>query len=81
VFVLESAVKGDLRPYSDIDMGVSGLPPLAYCPAVSQASDLMGRPVDLVDLDDDSGLVRYLRSSGELVRTDRREGIAGDRNG
>jgi len=68
VFVFGSAVKGQLRPNSDIDMAVSGLPPRVYFSAISQASDLIGRPVDLVDLDDDSGLVRYLRDSGELVR-------------
>jgi len=68
VFVFGSAVKGQLRPNSDIDMAVSGLPPLVYFSAISQASALIGRPVDLVDLDDDSGLVRYLRRSGDLVR-------------
>jgi predicted nucleotidyltransferase len=68
VYVFGSAVKGQLRPKSDIDMAVSGLPALVYFSAISQASDLIGRPVDLVDLDDDSGLVRYLRCSGELVR-------------
>ena len=68
VFVFGSAVKAQLRPNSDIDMAVSGLPALVYFSAISQASDLIGRPVDLVDLDDDSGLVRYLRGSGELVR-------------
>ena len=68
VFVIGSAVKGQLRPNSDIDMAVSGLPALVYFSAISQASELIGRPVDLVDLDDDSGLVRYLRRSGELVR-------------
>jgi hypothetical protein len=49
-------------------MAVSGLPPRVYFSAVSQATDLIGRPVDLVDLDDDSGFVRYLRRSGDLVR-------------
>ena len=68
VFVFGSAVKGQLRPNSDIDMAVSGLPPLVYFSAVNQASDLIGRPVDLVDLDDDSRLVWYLRASGDLVR-------------
>jgi predicted nucleotidyltransferase len=68
VFVFGSAVKGQLRPNSDIDMAVSGLPPFVYFSAVIQASELIGRPVDLVDLDDDSVRVRYLRGSGELVR-------------
>ena len=49
VFVFGSAVKGQLRPNSDIDMAVSGLPALVYFSAISQASDLIGRPVDLVD--------------------------------
>jgi predicted nucleotidyltransferase len=68
VFMFGSAVKGQLRPDSDIDMAVSGLPPRVYFSAVNQASDLLGRPVDLMDLDDDTPLVRYLRASGDLVR-------------
>jgi hypothetical protein len=57
---------------SDLDSGIGFnvfLPIAAVIRDRSrQASDLIGRPVDLVDLDDDSGLVRYLRGSGELVR-------------
>jgi predicted nucleotidyltransferase len=68
VFMFGSAVKGQLRPDSDIDMAVSGLPPRVYFSAVNQASDLVGRPVDLMYLDDDTPLVRYLRASGDLVR-------------
>lgn len=60
----------ELKADSDVDMAVSGLSPQVYFSAVSQASDLIGRPVDLVDLDDDSALVRYLRNRGELVRVD-----------
>jgi predicted nucleotidyltransferase len=68
VFLFGSAAGGELRPNSDIDMAVSGLPPGVYFSAVSQATELVGRPVDLVDLDDQSPLVRYLRLSGDLVR-------------
>ena len=68
VFVFGSATKDDLRPDSDVDMAVTGLPPTVYFSAVSRASDLLGRPVDLVDLDDPTPLVRHLRGSGELVR-------------
>jgi predicted nucleotidyltransferase len=75
VFVFGSAVRGRLRPNSDIDMAVSGLPPLEYFSAISQASDLIGRPVDLVDLDDDSRLVRYLRNSGEPAHVRRLAGL------
>ena len=68
VFIFGSAAKGLLRPDSDVDMAVTGLPPPVYFSAVSKASDMLGRPVDLVDLDDSTPLVRYLPGSGELVR-------------
>jgi predicted nucleotidyltransferase len=68
VFVFGSATKGGLRPGSDIDLAVRGLPPSVYFSAISRAADLLGRPVDLVDLDDPTPTVRYLLGSGELVR-------------
>lgn len=68
VFAFGSLVRGELRPDSDIDMAVSGLPAKVYFSAVSRASDLLGRPVDLLDLDDDTPLVRHLLGSGELIR-------------
>jgi hypothetical protein len=51
-------------------MAVAGLPSQVYFSAVSKASDLLGRPVDLVDLDDPTPLVGYLLGSGELVRVE-----------
>jgi predicted nucleotidyltransferase len=68
VFVFGSFARGELRRDSDVDLAVSGLPAAVYFSAVSKASDLLGRPVDLVDLDDDTPLVRHLIGSGELVR-------------
>ena len=68
VFVFGSLATGELRQGSDVDMAVCGLPAKIYFSAVSKASDIFGRPVDLVDLDDDTPLVRNLLSSGELVR-------------
>ena len=68
VFVFGSATKDGLQPNSDIDMAVSGLPSKIYFSAISRVSDLLGRPVDLVDLDDATPLVRHLLDSGELVR-------------
>lgn len=70
VYLLGSAAKGRLRPDSDIDMAVSGLPPHLYFSAVSKATDILGRPLDLLDLDDDTRIVRYIRESGELVRVE-----------
>jgi predicted nucleotidyltransferase len=68
VFLFGSATKDGLRADSDIDMAVKGLPPRLYFSAISKASDLLGRPVDLVDLDDSTPIVRYLLGSGELLR-------------
>lgn len=68
VYVFGSATQGGLRPDSDIDMAVSGLPSKVYFFAISRISDLLGRPVDLVDLDDSTPVVRHLLGSGELVR-------------
>ncbi|HCC57865.1 MAG TPA: nucleotidyltransferase domain-containing protein [Solibacterales bacterium] len=68
VFAFGSLVRGALGPDSDIDMAVSGLPAEVYFSAVGRASDILGRPVDLLDLDDDTPLVRHLLDSGELVR-------------
>ena len=68
VYVFGSAAKGEPQAGSDLDLAVSGLPPQVYFSAVSKASDLLGRPVDLVDLNDDTPRVRYLLRSGELIR-------------
>jgi predicted nucleotidyltransferase len=70
VFVFGSFVRGELRLDSDVDMAVSGLPAKVYFSAVSRVSDLVGRPVELSDLDDGTPLVRHLLGSGELVRVD-----------
>jgi len=68
VYVFGSAAHGSLRADSDVDLAVSGLPPAAFFRAASRAADALGRPADLVELDDESPAVRYLRNSGELVR-------------
>ena len=70
VFIFGSAARGGLRPDSGVDMAVTGLPSQVYFSAVSKASDLFGRPPDLVDLDDPTPLVRYLLGSGELRRVE-----------
>ena len=68
VFVFGSFVRGELRPDSDIDVAVSGLPAKVYFSAVSRVFDIFGRPVDLLDIDDDTLLIRHLLGSRELVR-------------
>ena len=68
VYVFGSASKGKMRPNSDIDMAVSGLPPEVFFRAMAKASRALGRPIDLIDLDEDNPFTRYLKKEGELQR-------------
>ncbi|MEK7403744.1 MAG: nucleotidyltransferase domain-containing protein [Acidobacteriota bacterium] len=68
IYVFGSAAKGELRTGSDVDLAVSGLPPQVFFRAMSKVSDVPGRQIDLIDLDEDSPFARYLRENGELLR-------------
>ena len=68
VYVFGSARKGKTRENSDVDIAVSGLPPEVFFRAMAAAHDALGRPLDLVDLDEDNAFTRYLKSKGELLR-------------
>ena len=63
-----SGQAGKLRPNSDVDLAVSGLPPEVFFRAMAAAHDALGRPLDWVDLDDDNDFTRYLKEEGELQR-------------
>lgn len=68
VYVFGSTAKGTLREDSDVDLAVSGLPPEVFFRAMAQASRALGRPIDLVDLDEDNPFTNYLKAKGRLVR-------------
>ncbi|MBM3758127.1 MAG: hypothetical protein FJW38_29635 [Acidobacteria bacterium] len=68
VYLLGSAARNELRPDSDIDIAVRGVPPSRFFAAASRAADALGRPVDLVDLDVPSPTVKYILNAGILVR-------------
>jgi predicted nucleotidyltransferase len=68
VYVFGSASKGKMRPGSDVDLAVSGLPPQIFFRAMAAAHDALGCPLDLVDLDEDNDFTRYLKNKGELLR-------------
>lgn len=68
VYVFGSAATGKLREGSDVDLAVSGLPPKVFFRAMGAASQVLRRPLDLVDLDEDNPFTRYLKSEGELRR-------------
>ena len=65
VYVFGSASKGKLRPESDVDMVVSGLPPEVFFGAIGKASRALGRPVDFD---------RSRRSKTRLPATSKRNG-------
>lgn len=68
VYLFGSASTGKLRPDSDVDMAVSGLPPEVFFGAMAAAHEALRRPVDLIDLDLDNPFTRYLKTKGKLVR-------------
>jgi predicted nucleotidyltransferase len=68
VYLFGSAARGPLRDESDVDLAVAGLPPARFLEAMAQATEILCRPVDLVDLDEDTPFTRYLREEGELRR-------------
>jgi len=68
VYLFGSAVTGTMRPNSDIDLAVRGLPLERFIRAMGVAWDIVGRPVDLLDLGEDTPLTRYLERKGKLQR-------------
>ena len=68
VFLFGSVARGTTGDSSDVDLAVSGLPPQTFFKAMGQAEDLLGRPLDLIDLDEDTPFTRYLKEENELER-------------
>ncbi len=68
VYVFGSLAQGKTRENSDVDMAVSGLPPEVFFRAMAAAHDALGRPLDLIDLDEENAFTRYLKTEGELRR-------------
>ncbi len=68
IYVFGSAAQGTGDAASDLDLAVSGLPPSVFYRMGARVSDLIGRSVDLIDLDINTPFTRHLRSENELVR-------------
>jgi hypothetical protein len=47
---------------------MTGLPPQAYFPTLARLSDVLGRPVDLLDLDEVNPFTTYLKQRGHSRR-------------
>ncbi len=67
IYVFGSAAKGTSDAASDLDLAVSGLPPSVFYRMGARVSDLVGRSVDLIDLDRSTPFTHYLRTENELV--------------
>jgi predicted nucleotidyltransferase len=76
VLVYGSAARGVLTAASDVDVAVAGLLALdgaAFLAVQSELSALLGRPVDLIDLNRAEGLIlREAVTRGLRVKTDAR---------
>jgi predicted nucleotidyltransferase len=68
IYVFGSSASGASDAASDLDLAVSGLPPSVFYRMGARISDLIGRSVDLIDLDINTPFTRYLREENELVR-------------
>ena len=68
VYLFGSVASGVIHEHSDIDMAVSGLPPRIFFQAMSEAARFLDREMDLIDLDEDTPFVRFLREKGRLKR-------------
>ena len=68
VYLFGSAARGTMDEHSDVDLAVRGLPPEVFFRAMAAAHDALGRPLDLVDLDEENPFTRYLNERGDLVR-------------
>jgi predicted nucleotidyltransferase len=68
IYVFGSFAEGKDRENSDLDLAVEGLPPSQFFATAARLEDLLGRSIDLVDLDDPTPFTTYLRAKGLLRR-------------
>jgi predicted nucleotidyltransferase len=68
IYVFGTAAPGAGGAASDLDLAVSGLPPSVFYRMGARIGDLIRRSADLIDLDINTPLTRYLRTENELVR-------------
>lgn len=66
VFLFGSAVTGRLNSSSDLDIGVTGLPPESFFTVYARLSEMLSRPVDLVDFDKQADFLCMLKNIKEV---------------
>lgn len=70
VFLFGSIAKGADTKYSDIDLAVSGIAPEKFYMAMGDTFGALKREIDIIDLDENTPFVEYLKSHGELKRVE-----------
>jgi predicted nucleotidyltransferase len=68
VYVFGSAAHGTMRPDSDIDFAIRGLPPEQFFRTMGKVRHAISHLFDLVDLDDENPFTDYLVRKGKLIR-------------
>ena len=66
VFLFGSMVTGKIHENSDIDLGISGLPPKKYLKVYAQLDKEISSKVDLIDFDTNEDFFSLLNSIGEV---------------
>ena len=67
IFLFGSMVTGKIHANSDIDIGISGLPPQKFFRVYARLDRELNNRVDLVDFDLHKDLYTLLNSLGEVV--------------
>jgi predicted nucleotidyltransferase len=68
VYLFGSMVTGNIRPNSDIDIGIKGLPPGEFFRVYSKLDNSLSNEVDLIDFDANEKFYNLLNSLGEVVQ-------------
>ena len=70
VFLFGSMVTGKIHENSDIDIGISGLPPQKYLRVYAQLDKEISNKVDLIDFDSNKDFYSLLNSIGEIIEVE-----------
>lgn len=68
VYLFGSQVTANADEFSDIDIGIKGLPPKDFFATHSMLEDATGKTVDLVDFDEKPQFFALLQNLGELQK-------------
>jgi predicted nucleotidyltransferase len=66
VYIFGSALTGKFNSDSDIDLGISGLPPESFFSVYSRLASSINRNIDLVDFDKESDFFNMLNEIKEV---------------